>query len=378
MVTNFVANQDRKDRNRRSRGLPGPRFRSCRQSFKTQNLKMAERFRAWLGAQKYSLSTQERYHRIACKLCHFVGPNALASVTPMDIGDFLTRTLPDRWQDSYISDHLGPLRSFFDFLYLGGVVDSVAPRFLRARARSKPLPRALTEAQIRKLIRGALHPRDRALIELLYATGCRVGEIRLVRVEDIDFRGRRFLVRGKRKERIVYFGEEASKSLRAYLRGRRSGYVFQDKIEPQKGYVTGTKTTWLGIWTDYTTGKKGGVMHTKRLGDRSVVTREEAVRHFRGFLREKKVDLFRYRKDAPLNRSALSFVVRELGRKLGIPRVSPHALRHSFATHLLERGADIRAVQELLGHSYLTSTQVYARISNGAVRSAFKQFHPRG
>jgi site-specific recombinase XerD len=377
MATNSVANQNRKDRSSKSHGLEGPHSDS-RRSFKTLNVKMAERFRAWLGAQRYSPSTQERYHRIACKLCHFIGRKPLASVTPMDIGDFLTQTLPDRWQDSYISDHLGPLRSFFDFLYLGGVVDSVAPRFLKARARSKPLPRALTEAQIRKLIRGASHPRDRALIELLYATGCRIGEIRLARIEDIDFRKRRFLVRGKRKERMVYFGARAAKCLRVYLRGRRSGYLFQDKIEPQRGYVTRTKTTWLGIWRDYTTGKKGGVRHTKRLGNRSVVTHEEAERRLRGFLRDKNIDLLRYRKDIPLNRSSLSFVVRAIGRKLGIPRVSPHALRHSFATHLLERGADIRAVQELLGHTYLTSTQVYTRISNRAVRSAFKKFHPRG
>jgi integrase len=177
---------------------------------------------------------------------------------------------------------------------------------------------------------------------------------------------------------MVYFGERAAKSVRVYLRERRSGYIFQDKIEPQRGYVTGTKTTWLGIWRDYATGKQGGVRHTKRLGNRSAVTHEEAERRFRGFLRDKNIDLLRYRKDIPLNRSSLSFVVREIGRKLGIPRVSPHALRHSFATHLLERGADIRAVQELLGHTYLTSTQVYTRISNKAVRSAFKKFHPRG
>src|SRR5581483_11944701 len=254
MPTNFVANQNRKNRSNKSFGLEATHS-DPRRSFKTLNLKMAERFRAWLGAQKYAPSTQERYHRIACKLCHFIGAEPLASVTPMTIGDFLTQTLPDRWQDSYISDHLGPLRSFFDFLYLGGVVDSVAPRFLKSRARSKPLPRVLTEPQIRKLIRGASHPRDKALIELLYATGCRIGEIRLARIEDIDFRKRRFLVRGKRKERVVYFGERAAKSLRVYLGERRSGYVFQDKIEQQGGYVTRTKTTWLGIWRDYTTGK---------------------------------------------------------------------------------------------------------------------------
>lgn len=378
MAADLGSIEHRKRRDRKALVSRHATDRSRRKSFRTLNLEMAERFRAWLQAQKYVTSTVDRYYLTACKLCRFIGPKALASVTPMDIGDFLTKTLPDRWQDSYISDHLGPLRSFFDFLYLGGVVDSVAPRFLKARARSKPLPRVLTEAQVRKLIRTATHPRDRALVELLYSTGCRISEIRMARVEDIDFRARIFQVRGKRKDRVVYFGEEAAKSLREYLKGRRTGYVFQDKIEPQQGYVTHNGTTWLGTWVDYRTGRKGGVKHTRRLGNRTVTSYEEASRRFKKFLREKSIDLFRYRKDRPMNRSSLGFVIRDLGRRAGIARVNPHALRHSFATHLLDRGADIRAVQELLGHAYLTSTQIYARISNRAVRATFKKFHPRG
>jgi len=378
MAANITALQARKSRERKG-GTPRivPERTSRQKSFKQLNLEMAERFRAWLAAQKYSLSTLERYHRIACKLCHFIGGKALSVVTPMDIGDFLTKTLPDRWADSYISDHLGPLRSFFDFLYLGGIVDSVAPRFLKARARSKPLPRALTQPQIRKLIRTASHPRDRALIELLYATGCRLGEIRLARVEDIDFRKRTFRVRGKRKERIVYFGAQAAKSLRLYLDGRKMGYVFQDKIESQKGYITYYKKAWIGNWKDYRTGKKGGEKHSKWLGNPSQVSRAEAHRRFKRYLENQRVDLIRYKPDRPLHRSALTFVVREIGRRARIGNVSPHVLRHSFATHLLERGADIRAIQELLGHAYLTSTQVYTRISNNAVKSTFKKFHPR-
>ncbi len=352
--------------------------RKSQKSHKTLNLEMVERFRRWLVAQKYAPSTQERYCRISRNLCHYLGSRALSSATPMDIGDFLTDTLPDRWADSYIADRLGPLRTFFDFLYLGGVVDSVAPRFLKARTPSKPLPRALTEAQVKKLIHAASHPRDRALIELLYATGCRIGEIRLARVEDIDFKGRRFRVRGKRKERVVYFGPHAAKSLRTYLKGRKTGYLFQDKIEPQKGYITYYKMAWIGNWKDYLSGKKGGQKHSKWLGNPAAVSYAEARKRFRAYLRNKKIDLVRYKPDRPLNRSALSFVVRELGRQAGIGKVSPHTLRHSFATHLLERGADIRAIQELLGHTYLTSTQIYTRISNNAVRSTFHQFHPRG
>jgi integrase/recombinase XerC len=377
MPTHPTAGQIRSNRNRKpSIQYQQPKTPSYK-SFRVLNLEMAKRFRAWLVAQKYSTFTQERYYRVACELCHFIGSRALSSVTPMDIGDFLTKTLPARWQDGYISDRLGPLRSFFDFLYLGGVVDSVAPRFLKVRARSKPLPRALTEAQVRKLIRTAVHARDRALIELLYGTGCRIGEIRVAKVEDIDFRRRRFVVRGKRKERIVYFGRQAAKALRTYLDGRKTGYIFQDKIPQQKGYITYYKKAWIGNWRDFK-GTSSGKKRCKWLGTPSRISYKEARRRFDRFLRENNIDLTREKPDRPLNRSVLAFAIREIGRRSKIRGVSPHALRHSFATHILERGADIRAVQELLGHAYLTSTQIYTRISNKAVRTAFHRFHPRG
>lgn len=378
MAADFTTDQYRKNRERKGRNLRAAQDRKSGQSVRTLNLEMAERFRAWLGAQKYATSTQQRYHRVARKLCEFIGQKALAKVTPMDVGDFLTKTLPDRWQDSYIADHLGPLRSFFDFLYLGGVVDSVAPRFLKTRARVKRLPRTLTEPQVAKLIRTASHPRDRALVEFLYSTGCRIGEARMVRVEDIDFRRRTLKVRSKRKDRIVYLGRDAAKALRFYLRGRKKGYLFQDKIEQQRGYITYYEKAWLGNWRDYHTDKNGSVKRCKRLGNPARVSRGEAERRFKAFLRESGINLTRNKKDRAMHRSSLGFVVRELARRAGLGRVGPHTLRHSFATHLLEHGADIRAIQELLGHSYLSSTQIYTRISNNRVRLAFQKFHPRG
>jgi integrase/recombinase XerD len=106
------------------------------------------------------------------------------------------------------------------------------------------------------------------------------------------------------------------------------------------------------------------------------MSRASAQRKFNKLL--KGIDLVRPKPDRPLTRSTLGHIVQEIGRRAKLGAVSPHVLRHSFATHLLERGADIRAIQELLGHSYLTSTQVYTRISNNAVASTFKKFHPRG
>lgn len=339
------------------------------------NLEMARRFRRWLDAQHYAYSTQRSYSLVVQRLCRYIGNLTLREVTPMDIGDFISHTLPPRWADTHVSHQLGALRCFFDFLYLGGVVDSVAPRFLRSRGRIKKLPPTLTQAQVKRLIAAASNPRDRALVELFYATGCRVSELTAIRVEEIDFVRRRFCVRAKRKERVVYFGRAAARALRRYLGKRNMGYLFQDIIPDQKGYVTHNKVAWTGVWRDFRPGPAQGAKRAKYLGTPSGMSATQAKAKFRRLLRN--IDLSRPKQNRPLTRSTMGRIVQEVGRRAGLGVVSPKMLRHSFATHLLERGADIRAIQELLGHSYLTSTQVYTRISNNAVASAFRQFHPR-
>jgi len=343
---------------------------------KSLNRECVARFRRWLNAQHYAISTQNSYCRIALRLCRFIGSHSLRDVTPMGIADFLTKTLPPRWSDGHVLHQLGALRGFFDFLYLGGIVDSVAPRFLKARTPVRKLPRTLTQSQMKKLIATADNARDRALLEVFYATGCRVGEVTVIRVEQIDFRRRCFPVAAKRQERMVYFGARAAIAIRRYIGRRRSGYLFQDIIPQQKGYLTRSRLQWIGNWRDYRPEKGHVSRHTKWLGDPSQVSHATAQRKFNKLLQG--IDLTRPKPDRPLTRSTLGHIVKEIGRRAKLGTVNPHMLRHSFATHLLERGADIRAIQELLGHSFLTSTQVYTRIRNNAIASAFRKFHPRG
>ncbi len=95
------------------------------------NRELALRFRKWLNAQQYAQSTQSAYCRVVERLCHYIGNTSMRRVTPMDIRDFITHNLPPHWSDTHVSQQLGALRCFFDFLYMGGIVDSVAPRFLR-------------------------------------------------------------------------------------------------------------------------------------------------------------------------------------------------------------------------------------------------------
>src|SRR5277367_407443 len=122
------------------------------QTTKSLNRECALRYLSWLNAQHYADSTQTSYCRVALRLCRFIKNKTLREVTPMDIGDFLTKTLPPKWSDGHVLYQLGALRGFFDFLYLGGIVDNVAPRFLRARTPVRKLPKTLTQSQMKKLI----------------------------------------------------------------------------------------------------------------------------------------------------------------------------------------------------------------------------------
>jgi site-specific recombinase XerD len=339
---------------------------------KQLNREAVERYRRWLHAQHYADSTETRYCRTALKLCRFIKDRPLRSITSIDIGDFLTRTLPLQWSEGTIAFQLQALRSFFDFLYFGGIVDNVAPRFLRWRSPVRRLPKALSQSRIKRLIAATDNRRDRAVIELLYATGCRVGEVVDIRVEQIDFAKRRLKVIGKRKERIVYFGSLAERAILKYLGQRRTGYLFQDINRQQKGYLSRAQLVWRGYWRDH----RNGARYCKYLGSIKTVSYAEARRrldkHLKGF------DLERPKPDRPLTSGTLQRIVQEAGRRANLGRVNAHMLRHSFATHLLDKGADIRTIQILLGHTYLTSTQLYTLVSNASAASTFRRCHPRG
>ena len=339
------------------------------------NKKLAMRFRLWLNAQRYSISTQTAYHNRALKLCVYIRDKPLRKVTAMDIADFIASSQPLGSGDGYVNSCLCGLRCFFDFLSFGGVVDKVAPRFLKMRPRIKRLPKFLTVGQVRRLIYAAANPRDRALIELYYSTGCRNSELRFVRVENIDFRRRRFKVGAKRKERIVYFGVPAAKAIRRYIGNRKCGYLFQDIIPPQCGVLTHNVGSWMGTWRDFRPGTDYGKRRSKYLGSRTTMSRNEARSRFTCFL--KGVDLTRPKSDRPLTKSTMGKIVSDVARRAGLGPMGPKILRHSFGTHMVEGGINLVALQELMGHSYLSSTQVYSHLSNKTVVSNFKKAHPR-
>jgi integrase/recombinase XerC len=203
---------------------------------------------------------------------------------------------------------------------------------IRTPRQAKRLPKAITIEMVEKLLAApgdaeVLGRRDRAMLETLYSTGIRVSELVGLAQEDLDLAGEALRVRGKgKKERIVPLGSHAIASINRYLEMMRADAKFAP-------LVNGT-TARLPLFIN----KHGG-----RLSSRSV---------------RRKLD--KYLKQAGMD-----------------PSISPHTLRHSFATHLLDNGADLRSVQELLGHQSLSTTQVYTHLSTHRMQEAYQKAHPR-
>ncbi len=222
---------------------------------------------------------------------------------------------------------LSAVRGLFRFACREGTLADNPASAVRTPKQGRPLPRHLRPGEIESLIEAAageepLRRRDRALLELLYAAGLRVGELVALEWQDLDLGGRFLRVRGKGgKERMVPFGRPAEESLRAWL-------AAWDGVRGH--HPEGEEPVWLN--------HRGG-----RLSDRSV-------------------------------RRILDRYVEQAALAAG---VHPHTLRHTFATHLLEGGADLRAIQELLGHSSLSTTQKYTHLELERLLAVYRESHPR-
>lgn len=232
-----------------------------------------------------------------------------------------------QYSKATIARRMAAVRSWFRFLCRQGVVEGNPADGLRSPRQEKKLPHFLSEEDLNRLLEKPplgtpLGLRDRAILETLYSAGVRVSELTGLNVEDVDLDSGLAVVRGKgKRERLAPLGRPALAALKRWLPWRE---------EVAKKKHRATPAVFLN--------KNGS-----RLTSRSV-----------GRLLEKYLAL------AGLD-----------------PRTSPHTLRHSFATHLLDRGADIRSVQELLGHRSLGTTQIYTHVTTSRLKESYHQAHPR-
>jgi site-specific recombinase XerD len=361
-----------------------PDFKPVR-SYVKDNHGLAEKFSQWLEVQNYSAHTRKAYDALTADFCRFIRSRSLAEVKHLDVREYLFYLQRRGLASSSLDRQLHGLRTFFDFLNLGGVVSSVAPRFIRTRKRPpRKLPRFLSIQEAKKLIEAAESPRDRAIVEVFYGTGCRLAEVAGMRFDDVDFKARSIRVLGKgNRERIVLFGRMAKEALLVYLDGRREGFLFQDDLPLQKLSVTKAKPNkhesgiwWRGAWSEYPDGRGPGIRRWKWLGHASEMTRKEARAKLLQAVGSAITN--RPKIDCPLAHRSLARVVQSAALRAGLKGVHPHMLRHSFATHLLNRGADLRCIQELLGHSSISTTQLYTHVAMENLLEIHKKAHPRG
>ncbi|HTS02525.1 MAG TPA: tyrosine recombinase XerC [Thermoanaerobaculia bacterium] len=249
-----------------------------------------------------------------------------SDVDALAVRSYLAHLRSEGLSKASIARHLSALRTFFSFLKREGRVGANPAKAIATPRRDHALPRTLSVAEAGAVVEardreGPLGARDRALLELLYATGLRVSEIVALRLDDVDLAARQVRTLGKgRKERIVPFGRAAGDAVKAWLRER----------ELRRPAPKDAAFVFLNA-------------HAGRLTDRSV----------------RRI----------LDRALLAAGVTR--------RASPHALRHSFATHLLAAGADLRSIQELLGHASLSTTQKYTHLDAERLLEVYRKSHPK-
>jgi len=292
------------------------------------------RFLRFLAAERgCSPLTVKSYREDLLQLGEFLasaGCLGPADATSLVLRRYATGLHAAGYAASTVARKLASMRSFFAFCQREGWITVNPGRPLRSPKRGRTLPRFLTGDEIGRLLaapqpgaRGGL--RDRAILELMYSAGLRVRELVELDDADLDLVNGTARVRGKgRRERLGIVGSHARSALRAWLASRRVG--------------PGTSAAARGSRRPLFTNKAGGRLSVR--GVARLLEKHLATAGLAG-------------------------------------RASPHTLRHSFATHLLDAGADIRSVQELLGHKSLVTTQVYTHVTTGRLLEAFERAHPR-
>lgn len=277
------------------------------------------------GASRHTLAA---YRRDVDDFLSFLDTSrtAVTSVKPDDIVSYVERLRRAGLRPASVARRLSALRGFYRHLVREGVVIENPTDHVDQPRTSRPLPKTLSRDAAAELveapdIRRPSGVRDRAMLELLYATGMRASECLTLSLEDLNLSAGYVVCTGKgRKQRLVPVGAEALEWIRAYLRDVRPAL---------------TRT------------RDGGRLFVNGRGQ-------------------------------SLSRQSLWTIVRRAAASAGIRRrVSPHVLRHSFATHLLEGGADLRAVQVMLGHADIATTQIYTHLGSSTLRAMYRKFHPR-
>lgn len=245
-----------------------------------------------------------------------------------DIKTYLVKLHENNYKGTTISRKISSLRTFYSFLYDNNLVDKNIFKYVVVPKKEKRLPKYITNDDVTSIfsvpdISSPIGQRNRLILELLYGTGIRVSELCNIKIKDIDLNNKTIRILGKgSKERIVFYGDICAELLELYLSDGRN------------------------------------VLLNKKNNEYLIIGA--------------------YKKDKPLTTRSIELIINDIIEKAAInKKVTPHVLRHTFATHLLNEGCDILMVKELLGHSSLDTTGIYTHVSNERLRKVYLDTHPR-
>ncbi len=277
--------------------------------------------------KKLSENTLQSYRRDIEQYQSYVEKNRInyAKVTQEDISDYMEFLKEENKKESTISRSLASIRSFYQFLLRNKKVKKDPTKSIESPKIEKRVPSVLSSKEVELLLEQPKDVdlkgiRDKAMLEFAYATGMRVTEIISLNIEDVNLEEGYVSCNGRSKSRKIPLGSMSQKALKEYIEDARVYLIKDDEENALFVNVNGTRLTRQGFW--------------------------KIIKY--------------YKEQAHIEKE-----------------ITPHVLRHSFAAHLLQNGADLKAIQMMLGHSDISSTQVYMQFQDPAIKSVYKNAHPR-
>ncbi len=276
-----------------------------------------------------SKNTEMSYKRDLDKVRHFMAERGIcevSAVSSQDLGDYGKYLEDNKFAAATVSRNIASLKAFYHFMLQEGCVAEDLSEQLKAPKIEKKVPEIMSPEEVIRLLEQPTGDtpkeiRDKAMLELLYATGIRVTELITLRISDVNMQLGVILCRDRTKERIIPFGAAARNALARYLEGTRDAMLENKTSDVLFANCSGQPMSRQGFWK----------------------------------------------------------LIKYYAKKAGIKAdITPHTLRHSFAAHLVENGADLRSVQEMLGHSDISTTQIYANMNHSHIREVYAKAHPRG
>lgn len=279
--------------------------------------------------KKTSENTEMSYRRDLYKVQVFMenrGIGDVSDITKKDLDNYVANLEKQNFKAATISRNIASIKAFYHYLVKEGIVTEDVSEDLKAPKIEKKIPEILTTDEVIRLLNqpkgdSPKEIRDKAMLELLYATGIRVTELITLKVSDLNMQMGYIVCRDSNKERIIPFGREAKTALIKYLDKTRATMLENSEDDLLFSNCSGQSMSRQGFW--------------------------KLIKYY-----AKKADI---QSD-----------------------ITPHTLRHSFAAHLVENGADLRSVQEMLGHSDISTTQIYANMNHNHIREVYAKAHPRG